>query len=106
VLDPVARGLCGLGVRADHLTVSGLVLSLLAAYAFFDAHSRLGATFLLLAGLCDILDGQVARATGGETRFGAFFDSTLDRVAEGFVLIGISGSTSATCWPSCSSRSA
>lgn len=91
VLDPVVRALVGLGVRADHLTVAGLVLSLLAAYAFFDAHSRLGATFLLLAGLCDILDGQVARATGGETRFGAFFDSTLDRVAEGFVLIGISG---------------
>jgi CDP-diacylglycerol---glycerol-3-phosphate 3-phosphatidyltransferase len=91
VLDPLVRGLVRLGVRADHLTVAGLVLSLLAGYAFFDAHSRLGALALLLAGLCDILDGQVARTTGGETRFGAFFDSTLDRVAEGFVLIGIAG---------------
>ncbi len=91
VLDPVVRGLVGVGIRANHLTVAGLLLSLLAAYAFFDAHPQLGAVFLLLAGLCDILDGQVARGSGGETRFGAFFDSTLDRVAEGAVLIGIAG---------------
>jgi phosphatidylglycerophosphate synthase len=89
VLDPVVRGLIAIGVRADHLTVAGLALSLLAGYAFFDAHSRLGAAFLLLAGVCDILDGQVARRTGGETRFGAFFDSTLDRLAEALVLMGI-----------------
>jgi CDP-diacylglycerol--glycerol-3-phosphate 3-phosphatidyltransferase len=91
MLGPLVRGLVRLGVSADHLTVAGLGLSLLAAWAFYSAHSRLAALFLLLAGLCDILDGQVARLGGGETRFGAFFDSTLDRVAEGAVLIGVAG---------------
>jgi CDP-diacylglycerol--glycerol-3-phosphate 3-phosphatidyltransferase len=91
VLDPRVHGRVRTGVRADHLTVAGLVLSLLAGWAFFDGHSRLGAVFLLLAGVCDILDGQVARRLGGESRFGAFFDSTLDRLAESLVLVGVSG---------------
>jgi CDP-diacylglycerol---glycerol-3-phosphate 3-phosphatidyltransferase len=89
VLEPMVSGLLRIGVSADHLTVAGLLLSLLAGGAFYAAHSRLASLFLLLAGLCDILDGQVARRGGGETRFGAFFDSTLDRLAESFVLLGI-----------------
>jgi len=90
-LDPIVRGLVRAGVRANHLTLLGLGLSVAAALAFFDGHSRLGALVLSLAGICDILDGQVARASGGETRFGAFFDSTLDRLSEALVLIGILG---------------
>jgi len=90
-LDPVVGGAIRIGLTANHLTVLGFGLSLAAGLAFFDGHSRLGALLLLIAGLCDILDGQVARRTGGETRFGAFFDSTLDRVSESAVLIGILG---------------
>ena len=90
-LDPLVRAAVRIGLTANHLTVLGLGLTLAAALAFFDGHSRLGALMLLFAGLCDILDGQVARRTGGETRFGAFFDSTLDRVGEAAVLIGILG---------------
>jgi CDP-diacylglycerol--glycerol-3-phosphate 3-phosphatidyltransferase len=90
-LDPIVRGLVRAGVSANHLTLLGLGFSVAAALAFFDGHSRLGALVLSLAGICDILDGQVARASGGETRFGAFFDSTLDRLSEALVLIGILG---------------
>jgi CDP-diacylglycerol--glycerol-3-phosphate 3-phosphatidyltransferase len=90
-LDPIVRGLVRVGVSANHLTLLGLGFSVAAALAFFDGHSRLGALILSLAGICDILDGQVARASGGETRFGAFFDSTLDRLSEALVLIGILG---------------
>jgi CDP-diacylglycerol--glycerol-3-phosphate 3-phosphatidyltransferase len=89
VLDPLVRGLMAVGLKADHLTVIGLLLSAVSGWAFYDGQFRLGATFLLIAGLCDILDGQVARMGGKVTRFGAFLDSTLDRLAESFVLLGL-----------------
>jgi len=91
VLTPVVSLLASLGLRADHLTVAGLLFSLGAAFAFYDGHSRLGALLLAMAGLCDILDGELARRSGVTSRFGAFFDSTLDRLAEAAVLVGIAG---------------
>jgi len=90
-LDPVAGGLAHIGVRADHLTALGLVLSLGAALAFFEGWFRPGALLSALAGLCDVLDGEVARRSGVRSRFGAFLDSTLDRVSEGMVLTGLAG---------------
>lgn len=88
-LDPVVAGLARAGVRADYLTFGGFVLSIAAGFAFAMGHFSTGATFALLAGMCDILDGQVARRSGHPSRFGSFFDSTLDRVAEAAILIGI-----------------
>ena len=90
-LEPAAAWLARLGVRPDHLTALGLLLSAIAGLAFFDGHSRLAALLLALGGLCDLLDGQVARLGGGETRFGALMDSTLDRLGESLVLLGILG---------------
>jgi CDP-diacylglycerol--glycerol-3-phosphate 3-phosphatidyltransferase len=58
---------------------------------FFEGHSRTAALLLLLGGTCDILDGQLARRAGVLSRFGAFLDSTLDRVSEAAVLLGILG---------------
>lgn len=90
-LDPVAGGLDRIGVRADHLSALGLVLSLGAGLAFFEGWFRWGALLAALAGLCDVLDGQVARRSGVRSRFGAFLDSTLDRLGEGMVLAGLAG---------------
>jgi CDP-diacylglycerol--glycerol-3-phosphate 3-phosphatidyltransferase len=90
-LAPLVRGLVATGVRPDHLTVAGLLLSVGAGFAFFDGHSRLGALLLALAGVCDILDGEVARASRITSKFGAFLDSTLDRLAEAAALVGIAG---------------
>jgi CDP-diacylglycerol--glycerol-3-phosphate 3-phosphatidyltransferase len=44
---------------------------------------------LALAGICDTLDGQLARQSGAESRFGAFLDSTLDRYGEVAVFMGL-----------------
>ncbi len=90
-IEPLVALLLRLGVAPDALTVSGLVLSLLAGVAFFEGHPRVGAVVLIFAGLCDILDGEVARRAGIASRFGAFLDSTLDRLSEAAVLIGILG---------------
>ncbi len=88
-LDPVVNGLAAAGLRPNHMTVLGLVFSLAAAYGFALGKFRLAALITCFAGVCDILDGQLARRTRGETSFGAFLDSTLDRIAEAAILIGI-----------------
>jgi CDP-diacylglycerol--glycerol-3-phosphate 3-phosphatidyltransferase len=87
--DPIVAGLAAAGLRPNHMTVLGFVFSLAAAYGFALGKFRLAALITCFAGLCDILDGQLARRTGGETKFGAFLDSTLDRIAEAAILVGI-----------------
>ena len=91
VLGPVVGALAGAGIKADHVTWFGLVLGVAAGVAFFDGRSRLAALLLTLAGMCDILDGELARRSGVSSRFGAFLDSTLDRLSESAALIGIAG---------------
>ncbi len=91
VLDPLVRALIRVGLQPNHFTIAGLLLSGAAAIAFYDGQSRVAAGFLIAGGVCDILDGQVARLARRVTRFGAFLDSTLDRLAESFVLLGLAG---------------
>ena len=89
IFVPLAKSLAKRGVKPDHLTYLGLALSLLAAL-LLGRGDLLSAAFVIgLAGLCDILDGDVARETGKVTPFGAFLDSTLDRVGEGALYAGL-----------------
>jgi CDP-diacylglycerol--glycerol-3-phosphate 3-phosphatidyltransferase len=67
----------------------GLVMNLVATALFAKAQLRWGAVVMLVAGLCDILDGQVAREGRKETKFGALLDSTTDRYSEIFLYFGI-----------------
>lgn len=85
---PLARALANLGVSANHLTLAGLVTSALAGLLLADGRFRPAAITLLVGSLCDVLDGSVARATGKASPFGAFLDSTADRVAELFFFAG------------------
>ena len=86
---PLARALAKRGVKPDHLTYVGLGLSLLAAL-LLGRGDFLGAAFVIaLSGLCDVLDGDVARESGSVSPFGAFLDSTLDRVGEGALYAGL-----------------
>jgi CDP-diacylglycerol--glycerol-3-phosphate 3-phosphatidyltransferase len=91
LLGPPATLLVRLGIRPNHLTAAGLLLSLGAGLAFFEGSFRGGAILAAVGGVCDILDGQIARLSGRTSRFGAFLDSTLDRLAEAAVLCGIAG---------------
>jgi len=87
--EAAARALAAAGVRANHLTILGLVLSLASGFLFYLGQMRWAAGVLVLAGLSDLLDGAVARASGGATDFGAFLDSTLDRYSDIAVFGGI-----------------
>jgi CDP-diacylglycerol--glycerol-3-phosphate 3-phosphatidyltransferase len=89
VAEPVARVLLRAHVRPNQLTILGLGVSALAAYALCQEWLRTGAALLAMAGLFDFFDGQVARLAGQETCFGAFLDSVVDRYSDLVVLVGV-----------------
>jgi len=76
-------------VTPNALTLAGLVLNVATVPFIVSGHFVLGAIVLLLAGCCDMLDGAVARLSAQVTPFGAFLDSTSDRLSEGVVLLAI-----------------
>jgi CDP-diacylglycerol--glycerol-3-phosphate 3-phosphatidyltransferase len=82
ILDPIVSALSSLGVPPVIVSLAGLFLSLYGALVVARGRLALGGLFLLLSGICDVLDGDIARRRGLASRFGAFLDSTLDRVAE------------------------
>ena len=89
VLDPVVRLLARLGVRPLALTLAGLVLSALAGVAVLAGERSLAGLLLLAGGLCDTMDGAVARLSQRQTKLGAFLDSTIDRYSEVAVFLAL-----------------
>ncbi len=86
-----------MGVTANGLTLLGGSLHGVAGLALALGQLRTGGLILALAATCDALDGAVARAGEGATPFGAFLDSTVDRVSEILVFAGLLWHLSA--WP-------
>jgi len=88
-LEPVGGFLGKLGVHPNLLTFLGLFFSLLAGNFFRLGRFFWGGLFVGLAGICDLLDGRLARGTDRVSKFGALLDSTIDRYSEGFVFLGL-----------------
>lgn len=86
-LAPVVRSLLGLGITANTVTVIGFLLTVSGAALLATAQPALAFAVLLLGTLSDTVDGQLARAAGGATRFGGFLDSTLDRLSDAALAI-------------------
>jgi CDP-diacylglycerol---glycerol-3-phosphate 3-phosphatidyltransferase len=91
LLAPLVRLLTRMGVSPNALTIAGVVITTAGALAFFLKSPRLGGFLILLGGLCDAIDGSLARNAGKATRFGALLDSSVDRYAEFVMLFGIGG---------------
>ncbi|MEO6330965.1 MAG: CDP-alcohol phosphatidyltransferase family protein [Gemmatimonadaceae bacterium] len=89
LLDPVAEALARMGVSPNALTTIGAVFTVAAAVAFGFGHIMLGGWVLSLTAFFDVLDGRVARRANRATVFGAFYDSTLDRVGDGALMAGL-----------------
>ncbi len=89
LLDPVAGALARMGVSPNALTTIGGVFTVAAAVAFGLGHIMLGGWVLSLTALFDVLDGRVARRANRATVFGAFYDSTLDRIGDGALMAGL-----------------
>ena len=88
-VKPVGQSLKKTGLSADHFTLAGLALSALTAGAIATGHLRLGLLLVVLTGLCDTLDGAVAKAAGTSSSRGAFFDSVADRVSDALLFGGV-----------------
>lgn len=71
----------------NQITSIGAALAMCVPIGFW-LHPLSGCLFLMVSALADVLDGQFARATGRKSDFGAFWDSSLDRVADFFYLLG------------------
>lgn len=90
LISPIANLLIRLGVSPDVVTLVGTIGVCAGALVFFPQGELLtGALVITAFVFSDLLDGHMARTTGRVSKFGAFWDSTLDRVADGAIFIGI-----------------
>jgi phosphatidylinositol phosphate synthase len=89
LMEPIAAVLIKLGISANALTTIGTLSTVVGGVAFAYGHMRVAGWIIGLTAIADALDGVVARKTGKVTVFGAFYDSTLDRIADGALLGGI-----------------
>jgi CDP-diacylglycerol---glycerol-3-phosphate 3-phosphatidyltransferase len=71
------------------ISITGLVGNLIAAALILEEHFVLAAIAFILGSLCDMMDGRYSRMSGKGSPFGAFLDSTLDRIEEGIVLAAV-----------------
>src|SRR5918998_42451 len=89
VIEPIADFLVRRRVNPNVITTIGTLCTVAAGVIYGTGHIRTAGWFLGLTALFDVLDGTVARRSKRSSTFGAFYDSTLDRVADGFVLGGL-----------------
>lgn len=92
-LEKIGRAFASTGISPDVWTGVGLVFALAASVAYgapgMQYAAVIGGALLLISGFFDVVDGQVARATGRTSKKGAFLDSVTDKVAEVAVFLGI-----------------
>lgn len=89
LIEPVADYLVRHRVNPNVITTIGTLCTIAAAVIYAFGHISIAGWVLGLTALFDVLDGTVARRTGRETKFGAFYDSSLDRVSDGMILGGL-----------------
>jgi CDP-diacylglycerol--glycerol-3-phosphate 3-phosphatidyltransferase len=89
ILDPIVNVLAALQVNPNVLTLLGLGVNIFAAVLFAKGMFTVAGLVVLFAGIFDMVDGEVARRTGRVTRFGAFFDSVIDRYSDMMLLLGL-----------------
>jgi CDP-diacylglycerol--glycerol-3-phosphate 3-phosphatidyltransferase len=88
-IEPIALGLGSIGLTPNALTVIGFVGTCGAAMAAGLQAWTVAGILVLAFGIFDMFDGALARASGRTSAFGAFLDSTLDRLGENLVYAGV-----------------
>jgi len=89
LLNSIARFFNSTGLSPDMITILGVLGNFLAAWFIANGNLFTGGLLVLGFGLFDAIDGSMARLQGGETKFGAFLDSVLDRYSELAIFFGI-----------------
>lgn len=89
IISAMVRGLAHGRINPNLLTVIGVSLNVGCGLLFGFGHFFWAGIILIVANLFDMLDGQVARLSGRVTRFGGFLDSSLDRLSDMVVFVGL-----------------
>ncbi|PSK97672.1 CDP-diacylglycerol--glycerol-3-phosphate 3-phosphatidyltransferase [Murinocardiopsis flavida] len=90
LLAPLGRGLARVGLTPNTVTFLGTTGVVASALYFYPRGELLAGTLMITVfALFDMVDGAVARASDAESRWGAFLDSTLDRLADAAILSGL-----------------
>jgi len=89
MIEPLAKFLINLKVSPYVLTGAGLFFSILGFNFFRVGYLLLGGLMIILAGICDVLDGRLARESKSVSRYGALIDSVVDRYSEIFLFLGL-----------------
>lgn len=88
-ITPLATVLLWCRVTPNQVSLMGILLNLVTAALIVDGQLLFAGAMYLLAGVLDLLDGVLARMAKMTSRFGAFLDSTADRISEGVVFAAI-----------------
>lgn len=88
-LRPLVNFLIKTGVAPSAVTLGGLLLGVLAGGLFATGHFIWAGVVSALVGLSDTIDGELSRTTARASVRGAILDSTVDRLSEGIILIGV-----------------
>jgi len=89
IIEPAGRFISRSGIGPNAITCMGLVFGIVSAVFFGIGNQPLAGLMLLIGGVFDVLDGAVARASGRETKFGGFLDSTIDRYVDLLLFSGV-----------------
>jgi CDP-diacylglycerol--glycerol-3-phosphate 3-phosphatidyltransferase len=89
LLNPSIALLIKLKIHPNTFTVWGFIITTLSCYFLIIGRVTIGGIMILLGGICDIIDGKLARESGKVSRFGALFDSTVDRYSEVIMFFGV-----------------
>jgi CDP-diacylglycerol--glycerol-3-phosphate 3-phosphatidyltransferase len=88
-IDPIVGFLAKHRVSPNSITTVGTLLTIAAGIVYGTGHIMTAGWLMASTAFFDVLDGEVARRSNRSTVFGAFYDSTLDRVADGALLGGL-----------------
>lgn len=89
LIDPLIQAMVRSKMHPNFVTTVGFGVTVAAGVLFHFDHVRLAGLCVLLGGILDIFDGQIARLSGLASKFGSFYDSTLDRLSEIVVFLGL-----------------
>ena len=89
MIEPAISFLARHNVSPNSITTVGTALTVAAGVVYGTGHIMTAGWIMAVTAFFDVIDGQVARRTGRCTVFGAFYDSTLDRVADGALMAGL-----------------
>jgi CDP-diacylglycerol--glycerol-3-phosphate 3-phosphatidyltransferase len=90
LFNPVINFFVWTRIKPNWLTTAGFVFGIGSGVLFAADHFFWGGIVALLSGICDAIDGTLARRSGSVTKFGQFYDSVLDRYSELAMFIGLS----------------